>query len=866
MYDWLTESLQGSSLVVTGNRRLARALIDHHASSQVESGRKAWRSPHILAWQDWLKELLATAELVAPLPTRLNMHQSRILWERCLRREISDPLVNTAALVRQSQETWTKLNEYCVPLEQVTGSAQGRDQRIFASAAMSYRSILDREGWVDDASIAALAAQLLRDGQAVAAGTLTFAGFDRFTPVALMLQDVLCATGSRIVDIRPPVPDRKGQVAAYENGDAEMRAAGAWARQALLDSSEQNVAIVTSQLERDSERTARLIREALAPGWQIAGRSHETTVNVSYGKRLSAYPAIAVALNWLRWSHEDIGSRDLSLLLRSPACGDGGMGGRSRLDIELRRLPIMSWSPKRFLKSFIRTSPHAKSEDWFARVRTLQAFRESAPGRDSPSQWAIRINTLLDKLNWPGNAALDSVDFQLVNRWRELLNDLARLELVAPSMSLGTVLSRLQTMAGETVFQPESEGAIVQLLGPLEAAGMQFDRLWVGGLSSSNWPPSGRPSPLVSRQLQRDYSMPDAEPADTLAYAGRVLQRLAASTDTLVFSYPLADGDVEQSPAGLIDSLARPGAHPGEDPGWYAAQLVECTSPVTISNDPVPAVTRDETIKGGATTIQRQLVDPFAAFALGRLGIRPLPPLVNGLPATLRGNLIHDALYELYRDLPSREIVASWSTADLERRIPVILSKTFARLESRADATLRQLLELEKHRVTDLLKQVVALDATRTDFVIEGLERSIDLIIDQVQLGLRIDRIDRIDRVDGDERVIIDYKTGQRRRFLNSSHEPDDLQLVAYACALAEPVAGLAYMNVDSRQVDLSGSGPEFTPDLDWNDDLARWRQEVVLAAQELQRGDVRINGSLPVKASRAVGLLSRIRELQHDA
>ena len=57
-------------------------------------------------------------------------------------------------------------------------------------------------------------------------------------------------------------------------------------------------------------------------------------------------------------------------------------------------------------------------------------------------------------------------------------------------------------------------------------------------------------------------------------------------------------------------------------------------------------------------TIQRQLTDPFAAFAFGRLGIRPVLPLVRGLPATLRGNLIHDALHELYRELPSQENIA----------------------------------------------------------------------------------------------------------------------------------------------------------------------------------------------------------------
>ena len=351
----------------------------------------------------------------------------------------------------------------------------------------------------------------------------------------------------------PSVPDDKGCVAAFENSDAEMRAAGAWAREALLEEPQQVVAIVTSQLERDSERAARLVREALAPGWQVAGQPHMAAVNVSYGKRLNAYPAIAVALHWLRWLHEDINSSEVSLLLRSAACGDGEMGERSRLDIESAASAGYALVSRALLEVICPDWRQTKSRRLAGKGKDLAGFRENLPARETPSQWADRINEVLGRLNWPGKSALNSFEFQLVNRWRELLNDLARLELVSQSMSLGNVLLRLHAMASETVFQPESEGAVVQLLGPLEAAGMQFDRLWVGGLSSANWPPAGRPSPLVSRQLQRDFSMPDAEPADTLAYASRVLRRLAASADTLACSYPLADGDVEQSPAGLID-------------------------------------------------------------------------------------------------------------------------------------------------------------------------------------------------------------------------------------------------------------------------------------------------------------------------
>ena len=523
----------------------------------------------------------------------------------------------------------------------------------------------------------------------------------------------------------------------------------------------------------------------------------------------------------------------------------------------------MSWSPERYLHTFKRSDPDATTADWHERVRIVSAIRETLPTTQAPSQWAMLIDEALGRLNWPGSISLDSVEFQLVNRWRELLNDLARLELVTPTMTFGEVLSRLQTIARETVFQPESEGALLQLLGPLEAAGMEFDRLWVSGLSAANWPPAGKPSPLISRQLQRDYLLPDADPTNTLGYAEQVLERLAASTNELRCSYPVTDGDAEQSPSGLLGAVADRGDDAENDPGWYAATLAGSAELDLLADDPVPPVTSDESVSGGATTLQRQLTDPFSAFAYGRLGIRPVQALVNGLPANIRGSLIHDALYELYAGCPSRADIAAWSSAEIDRRVPAILTKAFASLERHADATLKLLLGLEQARVRDLLHKVVELDMERGDFRIQDLEASLEFVSDQLSLRLRLDRIDRLET---GEIVILDYKTGRRRQFVNASMEPDDLQLVVYACAVSEPVAGLGFVNVDSRHVDLSGAGREFTPDFDWDGALADWREEVAIAATELQKGDVRLNGALPARDTRTFGLLSRIRELQHDA
>jgi probable DNA repair protein len=746
-------------------------------------------------------------------------------------------------------------------LNKCASAARGKDQKIFASAAISYQSILDSEDWIDEAGLTELLTTLIDEGQVSLPDALTFAGFDRFLPDVARLLESVRAAGTSVAVAPTPTAARQAIVHAYENSDAELRAAGAWARKCLQEAPDQVVGIVVTHLEQDADRSARLIREGFTPGWQTSGLQFKAAVNVSYGRRLSSYPAIAIALTALRWLESDLGSRDVSTLLRTPAIGVRAIGGRARLELALRQVPHRNWSPAMILGELERRDKTNDARDWIARISVLDQRRAALPRREAPSKWALLIDEILKELNWPGEESLNSVEFQLLNRWKELLNDLARLEPVAPAMTLSEVLARVQSMASETVFQPESEGSVVQVLGSLEAAGMQFDRLWISGLSAANWPPQGRPSPLVSRSIQREYGMPDATPDDTLQFARRVLQRLRASAAASVCSYPLADGDAEQSESGLLADVATIDATPPNDPGWHARLLVSKTACKPVRSDPVPVVTESESVWGGAATIQRQFEEPLSAFVFGRLGIRPIPAIYNGLAASLRGNLIHSALQNLYSEFPSRTDIDSWNEVESGRRVTAAVDKAFWRHKLHADSVLQQLFELEQQRVAGLLHAVISLDRGREEFVVVNTEGVLDTAISGVQIGLRVDRIDRLD--DGSV-VILDYKTGTPKQFLDGDGEPKDMQLIVYACAVRDPVAGLGLVNIDSRSVGISGAGPALSAHEAWDEALANWKRMVEAAAADLQQGDVRIDGLQSDQQARALALVSRIRELRH--
>ena len=860
MYGWLPEVCDDSSQVVTASRRLARLLANEYNERQIASGRTAWLTPAISAWPDWQGRLLASAGH-EELPARLNGHQSRVLWERILRREIHDPLVNFAALTRHARDAWKRLHEWRVPFEECVAAASSRDQRLFAAAASRYRARLAAENWIDDALLGGAVTEAVRAGSVTAPGRLWLAGFDRLTPEAQGLVAALQERGTVVEHVPAGAPAGAVSILACEDPDAELRTAGAWARAQLEGNPAGRIGIVVSGLEQEAGRAGRLVREGLVPGWQYAHGAQRDAANVSFGRRLQDYPAIEIALLLLRWTHGAIGGRDLSLLLRTPFLGPPDTDARARLELDLRRLPDREWTPDLLLRALGEHDAGGDAADWLARLARLADVGRTQQREASPAEWAAVIDSLLADFGWPGVAPLDSADFQLVNRWRDLLNDLAKLELVVPRMTFAQAVTQLRAMAADTVFQPEQEGAVVEVLGPLEAAGMAFDRLWVAGLTANQWPPPGRPLPLISRRLQRHYGMPDADPDDTAAYAERVIDRLLWSAGAVVCSYPCRSGDAVETRTALLPDTGETGA--AEDPGWHALRLCDRSRPAALHGDPVPPIAADESLAAGAAVIQWQMTEPFTAFALGRLGVSTLRPIVPGLSPIVRGNLIHGAAFHLYADRPSQDEIRGWRDADLDERIRAAVNRAFPRYERNADGVLRELFVLERQRVTRLLHELVDVDLQREFFSIRDVELSTDVDMDGVHLRLRIDRIDRFD--DGAV-AILDYKTGGRRKFLDGSGEPVDAQLLVYASAVAEPVAALGFYNIDSRETALDASGRDAMGADEWREALERWTRAVAAAAAEFAAGDVRIRYWQTLRDARPLNILSRFGEIRRDA
>ncbi|MFQ5982859.1 MAG: PD-(D/E)XK nuclease family protein, partial [Woeseiaceae bacterium] len=839
---------------------LARTLRSEYGKQQLALGKGAWLSPNIRFLNDWLTSTINSVADTVPIV--LNGHASKLLWEKCLGDQSGDRLLNTGGLARQARQAWHQLHEWRVPLEEVSDSARSDDEKLFASAARQYRTMLADNGWIDGAQAGALVAELVASGAVAAPTALIHSGFDRITPLVEHLFSALADGGCAISPAREDNYRDKTALADFDDTEAELRAAGAWARRCVSSDPSARIGIIHLALDKQAAAAERFVREGLVPGWQYGDDAVRTAVNVSYGRPLSAYPAIAVALLALRWLHRGLSFGEISLLLRSQFIAGEELTGRCKLELYLRRWPDQSWLPGAIVRLLKDQAEEADAIGWLEYIERLDKLRLDAPRHASPIVWAKTIDDLMQSLRWPGAGTLASDEFQLINRWRELLNELAQLDVVCPQMTFPEAIGVLTALANDTIFQPERKSAVVQLLGPLEAAGMRFDSLWIAGLDGDAWPPVAHPLALVSRQLQKRYSMPNAVPDDTLEYSRRVLNRLARSAENVRLSWARSVDDAERTASPLIERLDASADPAATDPGWHAAALVNSMSFEHVGKDKAPAVQEPEALAGGAYTVQRQARNPFSAFAFGRLGIAEIDSVVSGLSPKMRGSLLHAALHALYADKPSQADIRQWIGSDARNRISDAVEKALKRYRWQADAVLRRILALEQDRLCDILYEFVVAETGRSTFQVESVERDLDYH----QFGVRLKiRPDRVDRLADDSLLIADYKTGLKKNLLDRSGDIKDLQLAVYACAHNDNVGALALINVGSRSIDYDSAGGSEEWDAkradQWPDRLRAWRERVARATQQIAAGDVRINLNLKTADARPLNILCRFEE-----
>lgn len=852
----------GRSLLTPG-LRLARQLTEAWVKEALTK-REVIAEPIIQPVDAWLEArwLEAVERGLLPAQRMLSKLEERLLWQQIVEEDHRDSnefrLLQPSAAAEQARLSRDKLLQFAPTGDDSPwrGLFQyDADCRAFARWCQRFDALMERSRWTTRVDAYR---QLLElpDPQKV---SLTLCHCLQLSPLT---EQVLAHLGNiERIGMSPEQPTQDWTQLPSQHFDdrsLELAAVARWAVQRHQDAQE-STGIVLMDIKTDRPLLEYFLRQEFDC---LDARYNSLPVNFATGMPLAQTPMYRDALLALSLDVLPLTRARALQLIRSPylmgvdfAESSSGLNlAAMLLDFAVDPIPLED-----FQHAVNQCAPQSNL------AQVLAAWRVDR-GRHSRKndlyQWCDYLRGELEVWGWPARNALDSVEYQQLDRFERSLDLLAGLGAIHGSVDYRRVITLWAQCLEDLIFQPKTHSGDLQVMGPLEAIGLRFDVLWVCGLQAGTLPSRPRLLPFIPGALQREWGMPDADNRQLIDQAKTLVASWRATHKSVIGSCRgLVDG-VEQQPSPLITvetnntetRLPRP-SH------WQdSVTLEQVNEPTALPLSDAPAIAYG----GGASVLKNQSACPFRAWITHRLGPRTIESPRLGLSAAERGSIVHDALYYVWGKLESGVGLAASDDQTLAAIISDAVDNALREIEQnsrrRGIAVRKRVgsacLEIEAERCKGLISEWLDQERNRTDdFRVAEREESHELTVGPLVLTLRPDRVDEL--ADG-RRIVIDYKTGSVAASSWLSDRPADPQLPLYVM-LDERVSGLSFARVRRGESKFVFLGDELgfkvgdkglaaqlkssrAEVLSWEELSVKWRKSLTVLATEYAEGDARVD------------------------
>jgi len=770
------------TLILTPTARLARAEKQRLAMARRAAGAQAWQSPEVLAFGAWINRLRDDWFLVAQSPAvPISASQALVLWQSVVDRDV---FIGEPRVAELAAASWRLVHEYRLDAPASWPELMlSADSRHFRNWAGRFIELCEQRNLIDEWAFAGRLPERIEAGEIALPAAIELTGFElAMTPLQRAVLDAAEAAGTRIEhDHTQQQANPLETVTAHSEETDELLAAARWARGRLETNPDQSIAVVVPGLRGQLAPVERLFRQVFdPPGFTLKTERHEPW-HISLGPALARWPLVADAVSLLRLDPQRISQPQATAMLRSPFLSGWQAEERARAGA---------------LAALVRHRPywlHAGQLAWQAgesgakqlstRLAEWELLRRKHRDRCLPSQWVARFQQEFEAIGFGRGRGLDSREFQVLQRFHDLLEDFSALDLVIERpISRPEAVRRLNERAATAAFRERNPGAPVEILGVEEALGARFEAIWITGLDHQTWPSPTRRDPFIPASIQA--AVPGATVDGALERARAELTGLMRAAPTVLGSFSQGTDDQARHLTPLLgDSRVQEADAPAPiEPAAMTSPKEDALAPEHPGGE----------VRGGTAVLQRQSDCPFKAFAQTRLGADDLTPPRPGLNARDRGSLVHWALEHFWGNLDSLAALKAVNETGLDERITAAREAALARLERRSPLALSEAgRAIEAECLDRALRRWLDLERGREPFSVAARETSVELIFDRLRLSGKIDRIDELEEGGA---IVLDYKTSDAR---HGKWAPQarlaDVQLPAYATSLQPRPVAIAF-------------------------------------------------------------------------
>ena len=786
--------LESGACIVTPGKRLAREITESWVRHCGSNG-SIVATPRATTVDSWLEQAWLRAVEAGLLPPSrlLTPQQDLAVWHQLIRGDLEErigfSLTHPRAAAQRAQAAWNKLMMHDgAGLKDLWPAFHYDDDcRVFADWADQYSTRLRELGALSRyEAYQQLLSLPVTERPPV--GLFTVPSVPPLTRKAL----------DHLASVTLVEPDRRHHadmpVHSFLTRDDELFAAAQWARSSSAQAGAR-VGIVLLDMANDRNRLEYFLRQEFDC---LDARYNDLPVNFSTGMPLASTPLFRDALTALEWEVRPLDRPQWLSLTRSPYLA---FNDNLPMIPSLIQAQFMSGSHEISLESTLHIATRENSSSEVTGI--LRSIRSSRiqMGVKNLDDWTEVIRERLALWRWPGRQGLDSIEYQQFQRLDASLDALVSLSAVLPHQSYESALGLWRDCLTATVFQPKTSHDSIQVLGPLEAVGGQFDALWICGAQRGALPVRPRVEPFLPATIQKSLGIADIDESALTEEASTLLQVWFAGSRKVIASFHRTDQGLPEHASALLPGEANDISTSWFPPARWAAPLQLEPAP-----EDGPLTPNTPETAGGTSLIRDQAACPFRAFARHQLNLPSLQPTLIGISASERGAFLHEALFRLWRQIGSSEGLAVLSPAAEKDLIEAAVSGAMQATENACEAkgySLRERVgtacwQLEQQLCVELLGEWLQHERERSvAFRVVEMERNQPLQVEGLSLTLRPDRIDEFE--DG-RRAVIDYKTRAPSRARWLGERPQEPQLPLYSL-LDSAIQGIAY-------AELSASDP----------------------------------------------------------